>query len=961
MTLNKEMLTFVGALVFVGAMIALGGGDGGSGRGRGGRGAPPQNEIQAKFSPGRFVPVEDSTWDGSARNVYEAPSDLRPLPPLPIAAPPFDRVAVPAPPTAFPLGSSGEKALRRPFAVDKDGLKRPAADPFAGAASAAADPLGIGDAPANGTTDLVDPYKQLSPAERAAMTTKERLALEAEAARRSAAAKAKEATLDRLSFTTGTSIMGEFVGSEDRKANRYEVKKAFADARGATGISESERNDRLKKFRIVFAEVRGDRRSKAAVYDGDKIADIQLADNAVNRYHERRLVSESEGKGIDAYVDAMKPLWAERRYELVAAELARLRARGLTSVDAYRMAADAYDALFDYNAALTVCREAAAKHQDSASILARLGAALARLGLKADAEEAFQKALALDSADFAANLGYGELLLRDRRAQAAAPRLREAVNSSKADPRLIEAARLSAAEAALAIDDFRNAQAQTDLVLDRFKGGEDPAGLAPERRRLHARALALSAMTALAQGRVGEARTIAWEGVKAHAGDGLLAYVLGTVALVEGKLSDAKLQMDSVPALDPMRTARALAAAAQIFELTGDDSKAAENAQVAATSADPSDLRLRASYARALLNIGEYDRATEQYLLALDDRPDDVDVLVGLGDAAYRGGRLPDATRFYDRAAALEAGFPDLLARRIVTLVRRPKLADAEKLVAESGGSAAKSAMLQAAVAYFHYAKGNHDEALGMLQRLGDSAPPEVSPLSRYGKDVFAAVRDHKSRELWTDQFGRTGAQIGREWKLVRGAGPNVALAEQAVRFEGKHSGVSDRPTVLYQERQGDRVYSYSVDLALEAPLPGVYVCVGVVGFSKVTVKDKWPGFQERDGGFAAFGGLQIAVGPDGRMVKRLLEKSKMGEWEEIPGTPENPKSLNVEFRQVDAREGKWDVLVNRETVLREVVINDLKRWRRALELQVSCHGALGSDVRFTVDNASITTVKEER
>ena len=961
MSLNKEQLTFGASLVLAGVLIAFGGGDDSAPRkGRGG--SADQNPVIAAFTPGRFVADEAVTWSGEGRNIFEAPSDLKPLPPLDLAAPPVARAAVSAPPLPLGGGAGAAKTLRRPFAVDAK------ADLSAGAASVAAppdavDPLAVDpkelEAIRKGGVGA-DPGKPLeealTAADRAKMSATERIAREEALKKAQAARKIETDGLDKLVFANGTTVMsGEFAGSDDRKKSRYEAKREFDEIRRSASMTEGERNDRLRKMRLVFFEVRNGKRGGRQVIDADKVAEVKLADTPLNRYEERRL--ELAGKDVNAQLEALKPLAAASEYELVVKELEILKARGNATPELYVMLADSLQSMFEYDAELVASREAVAKFPDVAALRSRLGRAFAKIGLRSEASEAFRLALEKDAGDHAANLGYGEMLLAEGRAQAALAPLREAVNATNVDSGRVDVARLRLAEAFLAVGDGKNAQAQLDVVLDRFKGSADISAAAAERRRVHRRALALGASASLAQGRLSEARQIVEAGVKTHPDDGLLAYMAGVVALGEGRLGDAKRLFDSVPALDPLMTGRALAATAQVYELAGRDSEATGAAEQAATTADPRDPTLKRVYARALLNAGSPEAARKQYLLALDADPDDVDAVVGLGDAAYREGAMPDAARFYDRAAKLDPDFPDLLARRIVTEVRRKRLVEAEAMVATAGGASAKGGPLQAAVAYFHYQKGNHAEALGLLQKL--AADADKGALANYGKRRFAEISENQNRQLWTDQFSRTGALLGRNWISERGAGVNVVLAGQSVRFEGKQAQVSDRPTYMWQDvKNGESLHSFSIDLAFEGPMPGVYAGVGVIGLSKVNVADKWPGFQERQGGFAPFGGLQIAVSPEGKLVWRKLEKAKMGEWQPVPRAPENPKAIAFEFRQSNARDALWDVLVNKEPLLVGVEIPDLKRWRKSLELQVFCYGTLGSEVKFNVDNAVLTTTK---
>ncbi|MFQ5457714.1 MAG: tetratricopeptide repeat protein, partial [Myxococcota bacterium] len=60
------------------------------------------------------------------------------------------------------------------------------------------------------------------------------------------------------------------------------------------------------------------------------------------------------------------------------------------------------------------------------------------------------------------------------------------------------------------------------------------------------------------------------------------------------------------------------------------------------------------SAGKRLLTQGDYEKAIEAYSAALNEDPDDIDALKGLGQAAYRAGNLEMAESAFRRAAAID-------------------------------------------------------------------------------------------------------------------------------------------------------------------------------------------------------------------------------------------------------------------------------------------------------------------
>jgi tetratricopeptide (TPR) repeat protein len=958
---KKEVVVFLVTLLLLAGLYFMGS-DGGAAAGQRGRGkaVDPQPPIAAKRIPGTFVPETEVTWAPNASNIFETPSETKDLPPLDVAPPPAPRLIHPGVPLPIALNQKARSLLRRVIV--------PVAQPGGGGQAAAPGSNGGGGAvaaadqkPADAvTTQPSDPLfsldRKLSAFESIKLTLEQEKQREAEQAKAKQSEEERKKSLDTITLAQGNVVMyGEIVPAPGSKESRYVLKRTIDQLRVDPALTEPERNDRLKKIMIGFREDKRGKLGKPLPYSGDNIQSLTFADTAENRYRQRAL--EVGAKDVAGQIELAKIVFDARHADpknlrLAAEHLAGMRKAGVMNAESTGMLADALHQLHDYNQEADVLRQAAKDFPDSAPLLARHGRLLSLLGLTDDARAAFQAALAKNQTEPLANAGLAEILLKAGDAKGASGYLREAL-SQATDPAKVDAIRLLLAEAYVAQGDFKNAHETLDLVLARTSA-------APGTARLFERASTLSTVAAMGQNNFAEARNRAEEGVKRHPLSGQLSLLLGMVLLQQGELANARTRIQNAMELDPLLTGHAMLALAAVDEASADDSAAVTNAEAGAVTANPSASELKLPYGRALFHVGDLGRAQEQLLLALDADPRSPDILAALGDVEYASGRLVEAMRFYDRAAALEPAFPQLLPRRIITQVRRRKLAEADELAAKAGTADLKDPFVQAAIAYLQYSKGNQAEALNSLQQLSEA---NAGALSAYAKDAHRRLVIHGNKEMWTDSFSRQGAEPGRGWGREIGAGVMTALGNNAVKFEGKQGGgnvVSDQPTLIWQERQGDKLFGFSVDLDLQ-PQPGVYAGVGLMVYNQTAKPERYPGSPNpaKHGGQSPFTGIQVALSPDGVLVHRLLIRGRMGDWKPLEKSTYTGGPVTIELRLANPKEGVVEVLVNRDSVL-EQTMNDLKNFRRAVSLEIFCQAQIDRKVHFTADNVVIVTLKEQ-
>jgi hypothetical protein len=290
--------------------------------------------------------------------------------------------------------------------------------------------------------------------------------------------------------------------------------------------------------------------------------------------------------------------------------------------------------------------------------------------------------------------------------------------------------------------------------------------------------------------------------------------------------------------------------------------------------------------------------------------------------------------------------------------VRRRKLAEAEDL-AKTVTTNPTDPFLRAALAYFQYSKGNHAEALQLLQQLAEA---NAGRLSDYAADVHKAVVAHQRKTMWVDGFSRPASGgLGREWKREVGTGVNAAITGQQLTFDGQQKGTSDAPTMVWQERPGDRLWGFSVDLDMPSQ-PGVYTGIGLMVMNQTARPGSWPGSPDpkSHGGLSGYTGMQVALSSEAKLVYRQLVKGVMSEWKPVPVATYTGGPVTLELRLSEPREGRVELFVNRESVLK-ADFADLKNFRRTVELQIFCQPQIDRKVHFTADNVVIVTLKENK
>ncbi len=914
---------------------------------RPGRAAAAPDAEQATALEGAFLAADEVAWSEAHRNVFQAPRETENLPPLEMSTPPLPALLHPGLAMLPVVGGSLEDRAR--FMNTKDSAAAPVPAKRAGSGA----PAGTGAGAAAGSAsdaaaelDTVSVPGPLSFAERLRLSTEERLKRERLAADAGRAQQDRRAAMDMLQWISGEQVWGS-VEMLDRKLDRYDTKRKIDALRGNAALGEDDRRRQLDALQIVFKEDRGVGKPVTRhVLSGSQVARIDFAATPLNKYHLRR--RELKEDDLAAQEGLARELFDAGEFEAAAKHVSAVHTRGLKSLRTLTLEVDCEQKLLRYEGERAALLRGLTQFPEDAGLLARDGQLSLRLGLLPEARAAFRKALEKDAACALAHLGLARIALRESDARAALLAARSAeTGTGLAKSGMIDALVIQG-EAQLLLGEEGAARSSFEKALD--VDARQPA------------ALAGSAVLALLGGGVDAAKTLVDRGRAANPYDGRLALLDAVILFRKGAFAEARVQFQTAAELDPLLAAKALAGLSALEEKAGNLTGALGQAD-AALLADPGSLDARSQRARALFLLGDFNAARDEYLAVLAKRPGDADLFAALGDCHLRLGGWTEAARFYARAAAADAAYPDLAGRQLLAAVKRRRFAEADDAVRRLTTEAGRVPFMQAVTAAYHYARAQTEEALRRLRVLGEQKVAELSP---WAAGSLVVIEENLNKEVWTDAFGRSGGQLQRAWQkdvgtgYAKGSGVNVAIDDGRVVLRAKEQkGVTDQPTSIWQERLTRQVYSVAVDLEAK-PVAGVLAGLYVMAFNKSSREpDPFPGLMRRDGGHHAHVGLQVAVSPEGDLVWRRVVQGKASEW--TPTGTKWPESARgqIGLQLVDAQKSVWRVLLDNQPAMADIEVPGLARRPGNLELGVFTQAGVDRPVDVGADNFTLVTWKK--
>ncbi len=901
--------------------------------------APDAVPTALALTPFRLSP-EETSWSASGRNTFLAPRETKDLELRPLVPPPFPRLLHPGLPVGLPVGP--KLATKQRHEIVPDATAKAAAP-----GKSATDTVASATDPESPESDLSQVDRSsvgLTLADRIRLTEEERLRRKEAERRSSLAEDDRKKGLDRVTWQSGEIAFGEVVEYEKKGPDRWLAKLEIERIRGDVVVSEADRRRALEAIKLVFKEDRGAGKARPRNnINGSLVQRIDFADTPRNSYGIRR--HQVPAEDLAGNEDLAKFVFDAGEIQLAEDHLRGMKAKGLWSEKAAVLLADTQRKRYRYEREMEVLEEALATAPKSVPLLVRRGRLFLDLGLPERAREAFMAALEQDPQCPPAHLGLGETQVIAAQYDLALQSLKRLDGGGGLDRDQHAHALWLIGRCWLALGELGNSEAYFSRSVDR-SGGEPwaQAGLV---------------ITALMGRGPAAARDILARAGTAHPNSGTLSFLSGIVALRERQFSEARSRLDLALSQDPVSAAWIHTALSYLAEATGDLEGALGAVELAA-KADPSDQATQWQRARLLLAVGDLEQARTGFQWVLEREPDRADVLVALGDVAFRLGNPVEAARYYERAESLESSFPDLLGRRIVTEVRRRRLGDAETLLKRVDGPIERESFIQSATAYYHYSREKTEEVRRRLRLLIERKDPKPDPtLVAWAESSLNALEDDLNKEVWTDDFNRTG-QILRGWQRVLSRGLNLALEDGRLLIQGTQKEISDDPTVLYQELNGRQFSSFSVDVALD-PESGATKGVGLLAFNPTAKEpETYPGLQRRDGRLVPFIGLQVAMTPAGKLAYRTIQQSKATEWIDLPeSVATGGGSVRIGIEVQDIQKSTYRILVNQVAAVSNLELPGLSKRPGKIELQLFAHALLDKPVRLAADNVTMITLKK--
>lgn len=932
MEIRQEQVVFLVVAALI-AYLAFGAGDGSERRASRPRG--PALELERFEAPDVSAAALAAHGDDIDRGLLSPPRDTRPLDPLAFEPPPLPppRALAPLPAYAPAPVAYARLLPTRVAAVATDGLFDASEAEFDSASASLQDLVDFGyiDAPSAPADELGDLESEF---------------LDAEERRQ------REETYKTLYDWIR---VGEFQLQFGRIENEYPY-----------GLRDPERLDEPLLFR-EYDPAQGVPRFRGAPpieYGRDRLTDFALADTVENdlrqRYHD--LPEEASPASVETMLLLAQDCIDARLEVAGALDLAEdvyLRlGRFLTEDPRPGLGlARVHEAAFEFERAFEQYRALLERFAHRADVLVPTAELEARFHLYDAAEQRLRAAVAAERGSYVGHAALGRFLLERGRFAAARAALAAAFARLPQDPLLADerlAIRLDYGAALVAVGAISEA---SQVFGDAFRAEPDSQG-----------ALAGLASCALlgdgdARGSLpewltsGEA-TFA-EGFEALGYDLLLSS--GLLAAEAGELARAVTDLRAAVEADPLRAARAWCALAWVAERAGEVDEALTYVE-RALEADPENVWALYTRARLLLERDDTVEAAATFQRALELEADFEDALVGLGVAAWRDGRVAEAELYFERAMllvderleAVRAGADtarlgadprvDALGLRGINLLEIGAFLRARETFERALAHDSADSVARGGLAWTIYRLGDVEEALIQLRGIDDSlrGRPEDDPVRVWARERLAALDDHVSKDIWSDDFEYS--TVGNGWSRHEAAGPTASMRDGTLVLSGNFKRVDS-------EARFDRTYVASEFVAIEAS-------IRISGDSNARAglfvsREQGSGDRRKVQAYAGVARSRDGVG----QVRALTAGTADKDWRDLPDVIPFPADewvrLRIE-REGDGADTVVTIFVDGIPVLEGVPMTNLARGNSPLVVGLFAEGDTGRRVEVAMDDVEI-------
>ncbi len=646
MKLNKQQITLLIVVVLVGWLFM-------SASGNRYASEPIQARSRGVELPESWAPavrfVTDRGWTADGRDVFEAPTDVSPMPKLALAAPPLD-----PPPIVWPLPVPASEA------------------------------------------DRLAPLRHL-PRIRSSEEEEEDEAAEDDS-QDSGAVVAPPVAQDRPESVEPARVYDAIVRSADGSTTYgWILNENKFDLEAPSRRSEP----------IRFEHVRQGRTMAIDVIERDKIREFRFAPTVPNLYEIKKREFEPTPGNVSRVAALAEWCFEQAPSNPVAYEFAIEQFRVLLGIDradkgqAYRGLARVYRAQYDVEKEMAVFSEGVEKGVTSPSLMVDFGDLYERLGLPEAAEAIYRGLVEKDSFDKHGRLALGRLLVRTGRAALAGEHL-EAAASASLEGEQIKTLAYWQGRRRLAIGDLEGAQTAFRQVIQ--LGESEPqgyaglaatllvAGDASGARQQIERGLercnddaALRLNRALVAIRLDEADLAAADLVRSARLDPMFGapveIVRGYLSELDGDQLEAREHYDNAVAMAP-ENPMAHYHLGRVLRAAGDDSSAF-TALTASLSLEWRLYEVVHELAYLTYELGQYDEARRFIEKALEREPGSHYLLVLAGLIALRQGRLEAADAYFDRVPE-EQQNATIQAARAISYYEQGNSGEARNLLART-------------------------------------------------------------------------------------------------------------------------------------------------------------------------------------------------------------------------------------------------------------------------------------
>ncbi len=1000
MKLNKEQIAFAVIILIVAWLsyneLSSGGAKVKKRKGRGRRMASqvvPLSELDTLKAA--LIDESETTWTLAGRNIFRAPKEHVPMPPLNLTAPPRPTLVTSSPqmiPGLDPYSRMATVAQVLPVL----GVDLPARSEEAGSGNEIdaeeADDTTTGNA--TGEADVNDddePVPEFDPTAandqeekrkerkkkrelKKILGLRERLAQDAEAKIAKARAERqklkdiaeRERTLDKIHWLSGEiwygSIENDSVVPEGADGlDKYDIKLKIDAIRKNTSASPAERTEQLgnRKLEIEFRRWKDQKWAAKSKLAPLNVQAIEFAEGATPGIYtvaqfelDRRLLPADS---IEEHIKLSAKLAEIGEFGLAKTHLLRYAENGHSSLLLYRSLALAANRDFDYDIEMKAVHDGLKVFPKDAVLLAGAAELYSRLGLERLATELFDRAEALAPRNPIVNARYGRHLVTAHQGGRArvieAQQLLEKASSGRFElEHERRAVLLDLGEARLAAGKIDGAARAFDQVST-----AEPDNV---------RALIGLASVDFAKGDMDAAKDRLKNALERAPSNGLAYYNMALCSLAKEEWVQARDGFFDAMNADPLLTARAHCGLGYLHERVGDKA-AAQAAYAAALVADPEDGEVLYWNGRGFLLVEDYQQAYDILRRAQSKLPNQFDILAALSEACFHLQRFDDALRYLDSAMVLRPQSPGLLVRKAQTLVRLRRFDDAKKCLDQSKQQK-DTDEVELSLAYYYYLEGNHEEALKRFRTVERSlSRRDESPLAVYTRKFAADIADNLSKKVWSDHFNRvaTGRDLLRGWRsYAPGSGIPISLVNNRVTFTGTQKA-SDVPSCIFQRRRGREFVSFEAGLVAK-PDADVICGIGIFTFRKNTANQN--PFVDVDSGGIAYDGMMVGKNREGRLAIRKISRYQMGRWEAIPETwpalvDGKPQQIVLGIASESGKKGTFTVLVNGDPVLTGIEIKGLRRTTKDLQLWAFTQAEIDRRVDVQVDDVRIVTRDSKR